>query len=70
MACGCTLQDACCAEGKALWDYIAGLYSWLIEEPSPMLLAMDVRETWWRKYEEARRAYFVHVGYLSTGRGE
>jgi hypothetical protein len=61
MSCGCTLQGACCAEGKELWDSIAGLYRWLIEEPSSMLLSMEVREPWWRMYEEARRAYFVHI---------
>lgn len=62
MPCGCTAHEARCERGQELLGYVERLYSWLCD-PSFLLLSLAVRDEWWRTYEEARRAYFVHIGW-------
>lgn len=62
MPCGCTVEGACCAEGKRLLMQVGRAYNRLcdLDQAGSVLL---VREEWWREYEKARRAYFVHIGW-------
>jgi len=59
--CGCTYQDAHCVEGKRLLAAVVQAYQRLTDRPrgegSPAR-----QEQMWHAYEQARYAYFEHLG--------